>query len=205
MSGIAAQLVADPTWWHLSRSAAIVAWVLLTAALVWGVLIHTRVLRPLGRPAAMVELHRTLGTVGLAAILIHVGALLADRAFPLSLADVAVPGHSSWKPFGMALGILASYLVLAVQASSWLRHRLPVKAWRAIHLGAYAAWLLVAFHAGLVGTDVVNRAYQLTALLTTGAVVTMVSVRLLVDRNRAAPAVRRQRANEAQSAGTRTP
>ncbi len=187
-AAFAALSINDSAWWYLSRASAIVAWLLLTAAVVWGVLIYTRVLRPLDRPAWMVDLHRTLGTLALLAIVAHVGALLADRAFPLSLADVLVPGHSPWKPFGVALGILALYLVLAIQASSRLRRRLPLQAWRAVHVSSYLVWLLVALHAGLVGTDVLNRAYQVTALLVTGAVMISASVRLLVGRRHAVAA-----------------
>lgn len=182
LAASATSLITDSAWWYLSRASAIVAWLLLTATVVWGVLIYTRVLRPLGRPAWMVDLHQTLGTLALLAIAAHVGALLADRAFPMSPADVLVPGHSPWKPFGVALGILAMYLVVAIQVSSRLRRRLPLKAWRAVHVFSYVVWLLVALHAGLVGTDAMNRAYQVTALAVTGAVMVSASVRLLVGR-----------------------
>ena len=33
-------------WWNLTRASAIVAWVLMAVAILWGVLLATRVLKP---------------------------------------------------------------------------------------------------------------------------------------------------------------
>ena len=47
-------------WWYLARSGGIVAWVLLVASVVWGVLLATRVLKPHDRPAWLLGMHRWL-------------------------------------------------------------------------------------------------------------------------------------------------
>ncbi len=169
----------DKIWWYLSRSSGIVALVLLVAAMVWGVLLSTRALKPHDRPAWLLDLHRWLGGMALVMTALHLMGLMLDGWVSFGFVDVLVPGTSEYRPFAVALGILSMYVMIAVQASSYLRHRLPPRVWRGIHVSSYGLVWGASLHAGLAGTDTLNRAYQLLALLLTLIAVAATVVRIL--------------------------
>ena len=45
-------------WWYLTRASAMVAWVLLTLTVVWGILLKTRILRGADNPEWLTVTHR---------------------------------------------------------------------------------------------------------------------------------------------------
>lgn len=166
-------------WWYVARASGIVAWALLVASVVWGVLLATRVLRPHDRPAWLLDLHRWLGGLAVAATGLHVAALVADTYVHFGAADVLVPFASSWRPLAVALGILAGWGLAAVQATSLAMRHLPRRAWYAVHLTSYVTVWLASIHAGLAGTDTTNLLYRAVAVALTvaAAVATLTRVR----------------------------
>jgi hypothetical protein len=171
--------VSAQTWWYVARASGIVAWALLVASVVWGVLLATRVLRPHDRPAWLLDLHRWLGGLAVAATGLHVAALVADTYVHFGAADVLVPFASSWRPLAVALGILAGWGLAAVQATSLAMRHLPRRAWYAVHLTSYVTVWLASIHAGLAGTDTTNLLYRAVAVALTvaAAVATLTRVR----------------------------
>ncbi len=138
-------------WWYVARASGIVAWALLVAGLVWGVLLATRVLRPHDRPAWLLDLHRWLAGLAVAMVGLHIGSLVADSFVHFGVADVLVPLASSWRPLPVALGVLSLYGLAAVEVTSLAMRRLSRRAWRAVHLTSYGLVWLVSLHAGLAG------------------------------------------------------
>jgi hypothetical protein len=173
-------------WWYVARASGIVAWALLVASLVWGVLLSTRVLRPHDRPAWLLDLHRGLGGLTVAMVGVHISALVADNFVHFGVADVLVPLASGWRPLPVALGVLSLYLLGAVELTSLAMRRMSRRAWRGVHLTSYGTVWLVSLHAGYAGTDTVNGIYRWTAVVLTGAAVAATSVRLLAGRRRPA-------------------
>ncbi|HEX5367528.1 MAG TPA: ferric reductase-like transmembrane domain-containing protein [Acidimicrobiales bacterium] len=167
------------TWWYLARGSGIVAWALLVMSLVWGVLLSTRALRPRDRPAWLADLHRWLGGLATTAVGLHLAALVADSYVELGPADLLVPLASSWRPVPVALGVLALYGLVAVEATSLAMRRLPRRAWRGVHLLSYGVVWLVSLHAGLAGSDTTNPAYRATAVALTAAAVVAIVLRLV--------------------------
>jgi predicted ferric reductase len=157
-------------WWNLTRASAIVAWVLMAVAILWGVLLATRVLKPNDRPAWLLDLHRWLGWLGLALVGVHMGTLVADSYVTFTVRDLLVPFSSHWKPFATALGVVAMWILVAVQASSMVMKQISKRIWRAIHLASYGAFALVTAHAILAGSDTGERLF--TAFSTSLATVT---------------------------------
>ena len=181
-------------WWYLARASGIVAWVLLVASLVWGVLLATRVLKPHDRPAWLLDLHRWLGGLAMAMVGLHIGSLIGDSFVHFGLADVLVPFASGWRPAPVALGVLSLYLLAAVEVTSLAMRKLSRRAWRGVHLTSYGLVWLVSLHAGLAGTDVVNLAYRAVAAVLLVAALGATYVALLAPR-------RRQRARLPVAAG----
>jgi predicted ferric reductase len=143
--------------WLLSRSAGIVAWALIVASCAWGLLVATRVLARRGvrrpTPAWVFSTHRFHGALAVVFTAIHVLAILFDPFVSFSVVDVLVPFASSWEPVAVAIGIVGIYLLVAIEVTSLLRDRMPVRVWRSIHLLAYGLLALTSVHALAAGTD----------------------------------------------------
>jgi predicted ferric reductase len=169
-------------WWYLSRASGIVAFVLLTASLVWGVLLFTRVLRKIDRPSWLLEMHSWLSGLAVVTIALHLVALVADNYVHFGWKELFVPNGSNWKTGPVNFGVIAFWILVAVQGTSLVRTHINRKLWKYVHIGSYASWWLTAIHAGLAGTDATHRAYQATALLATIAAVTATFVRVVAPR-----------------------
>lgn len=137
--------------WYFSRSAGVVSIALLTAVVVLG----TRVASHRASASAStvrMALHRWL-TVGLLVFLgLHIATAVLEGYVKLSWLAVVVPFVSAWQPLWVGLGALAVDLLIAVAVSSWLRHRIPERAWRAVHWLTYALWPLAIAHGLMLGT-----------------------------------------------------
>ena len=48
-------------WWYLTRASGIVAWLMLTASVIWGIVLSTKAFPEHRRPAWLLDLHRWLG------------------------------------------------------------------------------------------------------------------------------------------------
>jgi predicted ferric reductase len=169
----------EKIWWYLARSSGIVAMVLLVLSVVWGVLLATRALRHIDRPAWLLDLHKWLGGTALVMTGLHMLGLYLDGYIDYGFTELLVPGTSDYRPLAVAVGVLSFYVLVAVQATSYLRARLSKRAWRSIHLLSYGLVWGAAIHAGLAGTDTVNRAYQVLALLLTMIAVAATVIRIV--------------------------
>jgi DMSO/TMAO reductase YedYZ heme-binding membrane subunit len=169
----------EKTWWYLSRSTGIVALVLLVLSLVWGVLLVTRALKPLDRPAWLLDLHRWLGGSALVMTGLHMMGLYLDGYIRFGFAELLVPGMSEFRPVAVAIGVFSFYVMIAVQATSYMRRWLSKRVWRGVHMLSYGLVWGAAIHAGLAGTDTVNRAYQVLALVLTMFAVGAILIRIV--------------------------
>jgi predicted ferric reductase len=169
----------EQVWWYLARSSGIAAMTLLVLSMVWGVLLATRALRPHDRPAWLLEVHTWLGGTALVMTGLHMLGLLLDGYIDDGLTDLLVPGSSSYRPLAVALGVLSFYVLVSVQVTSVMRRRLSPTIWRRVHRLAYVLVWTASLHAGLAGTDTVNRAYQALAVLLTLLAVMAGAVRVL--------------------------
>lgn len=181
--------MSSQAWWYLARASGIVAWALLVASVVWGVLLSTRVLRPHDRPAWLLDLHRWLGGLAVAATALHVAALVADTYVHFGAADVLVPFASSWRPLAVALGVLAGWGIAAVHVTSLAMRHLPRRAWYVVHLTSYVTVWLASIHAGLAGSDTTNLAYRAVAVTLTAVAATATLTRARARRSGQRPRV----------------
>ena len=169
----------EQLWWYVARATGVVAWAGLTLSVLWGLALSTRLLGRRPRPAWVLDLHRYLGGLATVFTVVHLGSLVADSYVTFGPADLLVPLASAWKPGAVAWGITALYLLVAVEATSLARRRLPMKVWRRAHALSLPLWIAATGHFALAGTDVVNRLAQWTLALAMVAVVFTVLVRIL--------------------------
>jgi len=173
-------------WWYLARSSGMVAAVLLVASFIWGVLMATRALKPIDRPAWMLAMHRWFSGLAVTATALHLVGLVADSYVHFGAKEILVPMTSTWKPVAVTLGVLSMYILATVQITSLMMKRMPKRVWRGIHYSSYALVWLVFIHAGLSGSDTSNRAYQIVALVLAIVVTTVAVLRIRLGRYSAA-------------------
>ena len=65
-------------WWYLARATGVMAWGLSTAAVLWGLFLHTRALGKNPTAPWLLDLHRHLGGLTVLFVLAHMSALVAD-------------------------------------------------------------------------------------------------------------------------------
>ena len=166
-------------WWHLSRASGIVTWGIFTATCLWGILLSTRMLKPYDRPAWLLDLHKWLGALTMFGLAIHMGAIVGDNYVHFGAADVFVPFASSWKSSAIAWGVIAVYLVVAVQLSSLVMTKIPKKLWRYIHLTSYLSFVLISVHSIAAGTDRANHFFQAFAVAIITLMVGATTIRVI--------------------------
>ncbi|MFZ4515743.1 MAG: ferric reductase-like transmembrane domain-containing protein [Acidimicrobiia bacterium] len=173
-------------YWYTSRATGIVAYVLLAAAMAWGVAHSIRLLRQ-PRPPWMLDMHRFLGGIAVVFVLIHVFVLLGDNYANYSVLDLLVPfsaqsAIAKKDAVPMTLGIVAMYLLVAVEISSLLMRRLPRRFWKAIHYMSYGLYALATVHLLLIGSDADNIVLQWTVLICCAINVFLVIVRIAAPK-----------------------
>ncbi|HET9443368.1 MAG TPA: ferric reductase-like transmembrane domain-containing protein [Acidimicrobiales bacterium] len=169
-------------WWYAARATGYVAWALVSASVVFGLLVSTRLARGRMSPAWALDLHRFLGGASVVFTALHLAGLVADSYVHFGPADLLVPLASSWKPGPVALGVVALYLLVAVQGTSMMMRRLPRRLWRAVHLSGYAVFWLASFHLLAAGTDAANPWSRAAVDLVVALVVFLSLVRALSGR-----------------------
>ena len=172
----------DHVFWYVTRASGIIAWIVLTASVVWGVLMAGKVVGRRPGPKWMLDLHRFLGGAAVVLVALHLSSLLLDSYTDFTPRDLVVPFASSWRPVAVAWGVLALYLLVAVEVSSLAMRRLPRKTWHVIHLASYACFLLVSVHALTAGTDVANPVARFVGVFGVVAVTLLAALRTVTWR-----------------------
>ena len=145
-----------PWTWLGIRASGVTAWGLLTAVVLWGILLRTRLLGRLASPMRLLDLHRWLGATAVAFLLVHMALLIVDPAVRFSVGQILVPGLAPWNTFAVALGTIAFWVLIPVTIIGRLRPKLGKigNTWfKRSHLIAYAAWPIATAHYVLAGTD----------------------------------------------------
>ena len=140
-------------WWYATRSGGIVAWALLAGSVLWGLALSTKVLRGRPRPNWILDLHRFMGGLALVFTGIHVAAILGDTYVNFGLVEVLVPFTGTWHPDRVAWGIVALYLLAAVEITSLLRRKLSKRTWRLTHYLSFPLFAFATIHGLVAGTD----------------------------------------------------
>jgi methionine sulfoxide reductase heme-binding subunit len=132
--------------WYASRATGVVSLVLLTLAVVLGMVVNRRGRLP-GLPGfAVTGLHRNLSLLSVAFLAVHVAAAVADPYVTITPIAAVIPFTSQYRPFWLGLGAVALDLLIALIVTSLLRGRISRRAWRGVHWLAYAAWPVAFAH-----------------------------------------------------------
>ena len=173
-------------YWYVTRSTGVMALILLTGAVVLGVL-DVRRFSTARWPRFMVDtLHRNVSLLAMAFLTLHILTSVLDSFAPISLLDAFVPFAGSYRPFWVGLGAVAFDLLLAVLITSALRQRIGHATWRAVHWLSYACWPIALLHGFGSGSDVKQTWFLLISIACLAAVVAAVCARVVGDWSRSA-------------------
>lgn len=170
-------------WWYLARASGIIAWLFITASVIWGILLSTKLFPAHRRPAWLLDLHRGLGALSVLFLFTHLGALIADSYIQFDIVDLLVPFASEWKTWQVALGVFAFWGLIVVELTSLAMKRLPKKVWRGIHFTSYLTFLLTSLHGTFAGTDATNTMYVATSVITTAVLALALSYRIATRKS----------------------
>jgi sulfoxide reductase heme-binding subunit YedZ len=166
-------------FWYLTRGTGIVALVLLTASVSFGIAASLRAHSERWPRFAIGRVHRNLTLLSVVFVAVHVVTTVADGYAPIGLLDGVIPFLSPYRPIWLGLGTVAFDLLLALVVTSYVRGLIGARAWRAVHWLAYVSWPVALAHSFGTGTDA--RAAWLVAIgvAALGAVILSVGARLV--------------------------
>lgn len=166
-------------WWYANRAAGLVAWALLSASMVVGLLLSSKALGKKARPNWLTDLHRGLSGLAVAFVGVHVAAAIGDSYVHFGAADVLVPGVSSWRPLAIAWGVVSMYLLIAVEGSSLLRKHLSKAVWRKIHFLSFPLFITATVHGVTAGSEMGTTVGIAAAVLATSAIAGLTALRVM--------------------------
>jgi len=183
----------DHGWWLASRSAGIVAYLLLSASVLLGLAMALK-LAPARYTALLRTAHERIALIALGAIAAHGLLLLGDGFLRPTIGNILVPFTIAYRPVWTGIGILAGYLTAGLSLTYYARRRIGARRWRTAHRLIPVAWAMAAVHVIGAGTDAGSLWLQVPIALTMALVLTLLGQRLLGGRaRRPAPAPVRPR------------
>jgi methionine sulfoxide reductase heme-binding subunit len=135
-----------PTMGTASAATGVVSMVLLSAVVVLGIALDRRIRLPALPRFAGLSLHRYLSLLAVTFLALHIGTAIAGPYARIGIAAVVVPFDSAYARGWLALGTIATDLLVAIVATSLLRRHLSHWSWRAVHWLAYACWPVALAH-----------------------------------------------------------
>jgi predicted ferric reductase len=174
-------LSGDVIVWELIRASGLLAYALLSAAVMLGVAVRVRALDWAMRRAWVFEFHQVLSVLALAFTGLHMLLLAVNSHVPFGVTAILVPFASEWRPLGAALGTLSFYLIGLLIVSSYMRGRIGQRAWRAIHFGGFAGWVMALAHGVAAGSDTGAPWVQYMYLATAGVVLFLTLFRIIEE------------------------
>jgi sulfoxide reductase heme-binding subunit YedZ len=171
----------DYPFWIAGRAAGIVAFVVLTAAVVLGLVMATRLAPARARKAVLVA-HERLALVALGAVAAHGLMLLGDPWLKPGLSGLLVPFTMSYRPLWTGLGVCGAYLAAALSLTYYARRRIGTKRWRKAHRLIPIAWAMAAAHMLGSGSEAGTVWMQALFALSVSSVGVLLGYRVLTRR-----------------------
>ncbi|GGR17837.1 ferric reductase-like transmembrane domain-containing protein [Deinococcus ruber] len=141
------------------RATGIAAYLALALSVTFGALLGSRYAPPWLIRAQQYGWHGLLSGFALVLGTAHGLFLAVDGTHAQPLTALLVPWWSRSATLAMCLGTLGVYGLALVYVSTVWRKRLSLQGWRALHLTAYPAFVVLTVHSILAGTDALGPLY----------------------------------------------
>lgn len=152
-------------------------WV-ITASVVYGLLLSTRIAERITRGRAHLGLHHSLAAIGLGLAGAHGVILMLDDRAENGFLDVVIPALPPEGSTLLIAGQTALYLLAFVVASLSLRKWVGAANWRILHGVTIAAFIMATLHGLLAGTDAGEEWALWVYAIATAMVVVLVAYRI---------------------------
>jgi len=139
--------------WVFMRLLGFMAYFAMTASVIYGLLLSTKILDAIAHRPITFTLHQDLASIGLGLAAIHGMLLALDGTVPFTLAQIAVPGLAPYAPLWVGVGQIAFYLMALVVGSFYVRRQIGQRAWRTLHYVTFLAFIGATGHGVAAGTD----------------------------------------------------
>jgi predicted ferric reductase len=179
--------VNNQLYWYLARSGGVAAWAMLAFSVLWGLVLSTKAFGSKPRPNWVLDLHRFVGGAAVVFTGIHVVSLVLDSYIEFGIREILVPFTSSYRSTAVAWGVIAMYVLLAVEITSLLRKRMSKRAWRATHYLSFPLFILATAHGVTAGTDKDTFLLRTAFIVATAAVGGLTALRAIDAGAQAAP------------------
>jgi DMSO/TMAO reductase YedYZ heme-binding membrane subunit len=134
----------------IARVAALIAYVLMVATVVLGVLLRLRFMQRAVNRATFYGAHMTLALSAMIFGVVHGATFLYQPVWRIGGRELTVPFTGGVQRIPVGFGILGTELAIAVGCSVWLQRRLGYHRWLRTHQFAYVAFALIWLHVFLV-------------------------------------------------------
>jgi sulfoxide reductase heme-binding subunit YedZ len=111
-------------WWYITRSAGIIAYLLLWFSTVWGLAVPSRSISPVLDQSYTFDFHQFISLLSIGFALLHILVLTLDRYLPYSTLQILIPFLSPYRPLWVGIGVISLYLILLVTITFYLRTRI---------------------------------------------------------------------------------
>ena len=142
----------DKHFWYLSRASGVIAYTLFWLAVVFGLLLSTRLGKHFNA-ARVFALHQYLSLIAVGFAAFHAGILLADNFLNLNLWQILLPFGFQTERVGVALGQLGFWLLFICAFSFYIKKYIGQSAWRWLHFSTFMAYMFISIHVFMVGSD----------------------------------------------------
>jgi predicted ferric reductase len=140
-------------WWYITRSAGIIAYLLLWLSTVWGLAVPSRIVSPVLEQGYTFDFHQFISLLSIGFTLFHILVLTLDRYLPYSTLQILIPFLSPYRPLWVGIGVISFYLILLVTITFYLRTKIGMSKFKAIHLLSLVGYLGATLHGLYSGTD----------------------------------------------------
>lgn len=143
--------------WYLTRSSALIGYMLLWISIFLGLSIRTPLLNKIIRPIYSYRIHCWISLQALIFATIHGLSLLGDKYVNLTLGNIFIPFFpqtgDSVSPEFLSLGITGFYLMVMIVTTSYIKNYISHKLWRSVHFLNIGLFVILFIHALYLGTD----------------------------------------------------
>lgn len=142
----------DKHFWYLSRASGVIAYTLFWLAVIFGLLLSTRLGKHLNA-ARVFALHQYLSLIAVGFAAFHACILLADNFLNLNLWQILLPFGFQTERIGVALGQLGFWLLFICAFSFYIKKYIGQSTWRWLHFLTFMAYMFISIHVFMVGSD----------------------------------------------------
>ena len=143
--------------WDVARAGGFTAFGLLTLSVAIGLVLTLQWQSARWPRIINSELHNFIALLALIFTVVHILAVWVDPFTNFGWDEVFIPFVSHYRPLGMALGIIALYIGIAIGISTWLRSHIGYRWWRRLHMLTLVLYVLVVVHGITTGSDTATR------------------------------------------------